>query len=632
MVGEARKRLNVAPSQVSFESRKAAVYENCGALPAARPKSPISEGPWAPPLSPAAAVWQTLQRSANRAFPAPVSAPNEGLAVTDTAAPNIRIDSFIACILFVHRVSLKYTASQYNLGDMQLFEITLVLLAIAVVLLQLARRLQAPYPSMLALVGGCVAVLPFAPHLGIQPDLALALFVAPAVVDSAFDLPPREMLRNWIPLVSLAVVLVLLTTAAVAWAGVALAGLPIAAAIALGAIVAPPDAAAASAVLRQFSLPRRTLSVLQGESLLNDAVALLVFGFAVTAAVAPNGAWHSLAPRLLIAVPGGALVGILAAQLGMRVFPKMAGTLTSIIAQFLITFGTWILAQRLRFSPIVAEVALAAVVAQYMPARTSARDRVNTNAVWSTLVFVLNVLAFLLMGLQARTILNQLQGDALVDALKFAGIILAVVIGVRFAYVMVYGYALRLYARFFNVRALHGRIPSASVGVLVSWCGMRGLVTLATAMALPDDFPRRDVIVLSAFIVVLGTLIVQGFTIRPLIAALRIAPDSALDEEVRDTRKAMFDAALKRLGETPGEEAAALRSEYSAAKEFSVDRSQPDTQYTELRRRAIAAERQLLNELRGRGRIQDDAFHLLEDELDRAELHVAPMSSTWLEG
>ena len=116
---------------------------------------------------------------------------------------------------------------------MQLFEITLVLLAIAVVLLQWARRLRVPYPAMLALVGGCVAVLPFAPHLSIEPSLALALFVAPAVMDTAFDMPPREMLRIWLPLTSLAVVLVLLTTAAVAWAGWAIAGLPLAAAVAL---------------------------------------------------------------------------------------------------------------------------------------------------------------------------------------------------------------------------------------------------------------------------------------------------------------------------------------------------------------------------------------------------------------
>ena len=167
---------------------------------------------------------------------------------------------------------------------MELFESTLLLLAIAVVLLQIARRLRVPYPSLLALVGGCVALAPFAPHLNIEPRLALALFVAPAVLDTAFDLPPREWVRIWLPLVSLAVVLVLLTAAAVAWVGVHYAGLPLAAALALGAIVAPPDAAAAAAVLNEFGLPRRTLAILQGESLLNDAVALLAFSFAVTAA------------------------------------------------------------------------------------------------------------------------------------------------------------------------------------------------------------------------------------------------------------------------------------------------------------------------------------------------------------
>src|SRR5882672_2946567 len=378
---------------------------------------------------------------------------------------------------------------------MPLFEITLVLLAIAVVLLQAARHLRVPYPAMLALVGGCVAALPFAPHLSIEPRLALALFVAPAVMDTAFDMPPREMLRNWLPLTSPAVVLVLLTTAAVAWAGWALAGLPLAAAVALGAIVAPPDAAAAAAVLREFNLPRRTM-----------------------------------------AVPGGALLGVASAALIMRVARKLAGTLSSIIVQFLVTFGTWILAERLSLSPIVAVVALAAVAARYMPARTSARDRINSYAVWATVVFVLNVLAFLLMGLQARIILSQLPADELRHALVFAAIVLGVVIGVRFLLVMTYGAVVRLLQSFFNPRALGAPIPRARIGVLVSWCGMRGLVTLATAFSLPPDFPGRNVIVLSAFTVVLGTLVVQGFTIRPLIALLRIAPDRSLDLEVAEAR------------------------------------------------------------------------------------------------
>src|SRR5271156_6451701 len=276
---------------------------------------------------------------------------------------------------------------------MPLFEITLLLLAISVVLLQVARRLRVPYPAMLALAGGCVATLPFAPHLSIEPRLALALFVAPAVMDTAFSMPPREMLHIWLPLTSLAVVLVLLTTAAVAWAGWAFAGLPLAAAVALGAIVAPPDAAAAAAVLQEFNLPRRTMAVLQGEGLLNDAVALLAFGLAVSAAVSPGRELSALLPRLLIAVPGGALLGVISGALGVRAVLKVAGSLSTIIVQFLLTFGTWVLAERLSLSPIVAVVASAAVVARYLPARTSARDRVNANAVWATVVFVLNVLA-----------------------------------------------------------------------------------------------------------------------------------------------------------------------------------------------------------------------------------------------
>jgi NhaP-type Na+/H+ or K+/H+ antiporter len=505
---------------------------------------------------------------------------------------------------------------------MSLFEVTLLLLSIAVVLLQVARRLRVPYPSLLALAGGCVAVLPFAPQLSIEPRLAMALFVAPAVLDSAFDLPPRELLRIWVPLVSLAVVLVLLTTAAVAFAGATLAGLPVAAAITLGAIVAPPDAAAASAMLREFNLPRRTIAVLQGESLMNDAVALLVFSLALSVAISPGAAWRPLLPRMLIAVPGGAVLGVLVALLGMRAFHKVAGTLSLVIVQFLITYGTWIAAERLQFSPIVAIIALAAVFAHYMPSRTSAQDRVNGYAVWAAVVFVLNVLAFLLMGLQARDIVTQLHGPALNYALIFSAIVLGTVIGVRFAYVMLYGFVLRSFPEFFRTRGV--RIPTAKVGVLVSWCGMRGLVTMATALALPPQFPNRDIIVLSAFVVVLGTLILQGFTVRPLISLLRIEPDSSLDEEVAATRNAMLDAALAELAEAMDQGAEAVRGEYAAARAGNVDRASPVTSYNNLRMKAIAAERRLLNEWRRMGRIQDDAYHLLEEELDRAELHAAP--------
>ena len=516
---------------------------------------------------------------------------------------------------------------------MSLFESTLALLAIAVVLLQLARHLRAPYPALLALAGGCVAALPFAPQLHIEPRLALALFVAPAVMDAAFDMPPRELLRNWLPLVSLAVVLVILTAAAVAVAGTWIAHLPVAAAIALGGIVAPPDAAAAAAMLREFDLPRRTMAVLQGESLLNDAVALLVFGIAVSAAASPGDPWTHLVPRLTVAVPGGAVFGVLVGLLGTRIFARLGETLSHVLLQFLVTYGTWLAADRLGLSPIMAVVALAAVAARYAPARTSARARLNSNAVWAVMVFVLNVLAFLLMGLQARSILTQLQGTALRQALEFAGIVLVVVIAVRFAWVMLYGLLLRSFHTFFETRVLGGaRVPKAAVGVLVSWCGMRGLVTLATAFALPQEFPGRDVIVLSAFTVVLGTLVVQGFTMRPLIALLRIAPDSSLDEEVAAARQGMLEAALAALDGVTEEGVEGLRAEFAAERDASSSRSRPTTSYDRARLLGVLAARRFLIEQRRRGRILDDSYHRLEDELDRAELQSAPLDSTLLDG
>ena len=505
---------------------------------------------------------------------------------------------------------------------MALFESALVLLTAAVLLLFAARKLGVPYPAMLALAGGCVAALPWAPRVAIEPHLALALFVAPAVVDSAFDMPPRILLRHWLPLTSLAVMLVLATTAAVAWAGVSLEGLALPAAIALGAIVAPPDAAAASAVLQQFNLPRRTMAVLQGESLLNDAVVLLIFGAAVSAEAMQAGTWVASVPLMLIAVPGAVVLGFVIGAISVRVASLLAGTQSVIIAQLIATYGGWLLAERLQLSAIITVATLGMFVAHKAPSRTSARDRVSGNAVWAALVFVLNVLAFLLVGLQARDILASLEGDALWRALRFALAVLGIVIGVRIVWVMAYGVILRRWRRGVPKHAHTSPAPGVRIGVFVSWCGMRGLVTLATALALPAQFEGRDTIVLTAFVVVLGTLVLQGFTLRPLITLLRIEPDCSLYDEVSRARVAMLDAALQVLKGKRGAVPSAVRAEYLAARAVAANASRPQgrTLYDELRLEAIARERVVLHRWRRAECIDDDAYHRLEEELDRAEL------------
>jgi Na+/H+ antiporter len=502
---------------------------------------------------------------------------------------------------------------------MALFESTLVLLMVAVLLLQVSRRLGTPYPAMLALAGALVATLPWTPRLVIEPRLALVLFVAPALLDAAYDTAPRELRRYWLPLLSLVLVAVVLTTAAVALAGWALAGLPIAAAIALGAIVAPPDAAAAAAVLKQFKLPRRTLSILQSEGLLNDAVALLIFGAAVSAATGSQYPLATSVPRLLVAVPGGVLVGLLLAKLYLLLRPLVAGTLSTSIVEFASTFGVWIIAERLHLSPIIALVVFAMTLATYNPARQSARERIYSYSVWEAAVFSLNVLAFLLMGLQARIILERLQGANLWGALTFAVVVLAIVILIRLIWVMTYGALVRW------LRPPSMPLPTKKIGLLVSWCGMRGLVTLATAFALPQDFPGRDLIVLSAFTVVLGTLVIQGLTIKPLIRWLRIAPDDSLEKEISFARTAMIKAAVATLNNEQSEAANTVRAEYEAEKRIAEDSSRPqaETEHDRLRRKAIAEERRALADLRSNGRIDDDVFHRLEEELDWAEVNAA---------
>jgi CPA1 family monovalent cation:H+ antiporter len=502
---------------------------------------------------------------------------------------------------------------------MELFESVLTLAVVAIALLQVSRKLAVPYPTMLALAGTLVAALPWTPAIGIDPELALALFIAPALLDAAYDLPPREMQRQWRALLSLAVAAVLLTTAAVAWTAVALQGMSLPAAIALGAIVAPPDAAAAAAMLGRFPLPRRMVSVLKGESLLNDAVALLLFSAAVGVA-SRHGTAGELLPTLALAVPGGLVVGLFGGKAYVALAPRLAGTLGGRFFEFVATFGVWVIAERLQLSAILAVVAFAVVVARHMPERQSALDRVHSYSVWETTVFVLNVLAFLLIGLQAREIVLRLRASERWEALSFGLVVLAVVIGIRVAWVLGHHRVALLLAR------RRGETLPAGFrhALLVSWCGMRGLVTLAIALALPTRFPSRDLIVLAAFTVVLGTLVVQGLTIGPLIRRLRLAPDDSFGRELMAARETLLASAVASLADSGDPSSARVRSDYELERAANAQGGPHASRMVQPRLASLLAQRVRLAELRREGAIDDDVFHALEQELDFAELAASP--------
>jgi len=502
---------------------------------------------------------------------------------------------------------------------MTFFESLLALLAIAIVLLQLSRRIAVPYPALLAAAGVALGLVPGAPTIALDPHTALALFIAPVLIDAAFDFPAAAIRRLWRPLVALAVVAVLLSAGAVTGIGMVAAGLPFYAALALGAIVAPPDAAAATAILGSVRMPRRTVAVLKGESLLNDASALLLFSTAIL--VQRHGGLDAeLALRVGIAAPGGVLLGFLLALLMRRVMPLVSGTLSGNILQFVSGFGAWIVAERLGLSAVLCLVTFAMTMARSAGLTTPPRARIHDYAVWETAVFLLNVLAFLLMGFQARTIVGAMSPDRLLEAARFALIVVTCLILVRMAWVLLYNRLARRYPR------LRGDDQPVSLrqGILVGWCGMRGLVTLATAFALPSHFPQRDLIVLTAFAVVLGTLVVQGLTLVPLVRWLRLDGEDGLAKELAEARADMAQAALAALEGQSGAAAEHWRYGFETKRQSAMRGG--DTKAAEEKRQiglaAAQRQRERLEELRAEQRVGPDAFLILQEELDFAEISL----------
>jgi CPA1 family monovalent cation:H+ antiporter len=504
---------------------------------------------------------------------------------------------------------------------MSFFESLLILLLVAVVLLQFSRRLGVPYPSMLALAGAGVALVPGMPYIALDPHVALALFIAPALMDAAFDFPVGTAKRFWLPLFVFAIGGVIITAASVAWIGWAFAGLPFAAALVLGAIVAPPDAAAATAVLSSMTIPRDTDTILRGESLFNDAAALLIFDAAL-AIQSAGGVDHEVAMHLGLAVPGGIALGLAAAWASQRLRRFVAGTLGGIVLQFVQTFLLWIIAERLELSAVLAIVSFAMAMARGSPGRSSTRMRVQSYAVWTVVVFVLNVMAFLLMGMQVRDIVREMEAGHLGQAIAFALVVIAVVVVVRL--VICVGFN-RIHAWFVTRR---GDPEPATVtqSLLAGWCGMRGLVTLATAFALPADFPQRDIVVLTAFAVVLATLVVQGLTLTPIIRWLKLDRRDAGKGEMVHLRGKIAQAGLSRLEDIASPEAELLRSKFSIERTAFSDETAEQSldAYRRLALKAIAAQREKLEYLRSKHLINVEEYNFLLEEIDWRELAVLP--------
>lgn len=529
---------------------------------------------------------------------------------------------------------------------MQVFEVVIAMLLGGAALAAVARRVGAPYPALVALAGAALALIPGVPTLVLDPELALTLFVAPVLLDAAFDSSPRDMRANWRVIAGLALGAVALTIAVVAIVAHALVpGMPWGAAIALGAIVAPPDAAAATTVLKQLRPPHRLLVILEGESLFNDASALLVYRLAVGATAVGSLSGWSVLPTLLIVTVGSVVLGLVLSRLTLMITGRIRDVATAVVFQFCGTFFVWILAEQLHLSGIITMVVFAIATARRAPELIPARIRIPSYAVWEVAVFVLNVLAFILVGFQLKSIVARVTPEMGAQYAAIAATVCGMAILARIAWVT----GAAAFSRWRCRPRADGKpgpqdaiALSPRAAAVVGWCGMRGTVTLAAALALPTDFPFRDLILTTAFGVTIGTLVLQGLTLRPLMLRLGLEDDGSVDREVRLARVEALRAAVAAAAAQPGAESTDLvRHRYElqlrrAEAGYASDRegaSNLTRMQTSERRAsdgtdddaavvhaALDAQRRRLVELRADGTIGDAAFQRVEEELDWTEL------------
>ena len=516
---------------------------------------------------------------------------------------------------------------------MVVFEIIIALLLGGAILAAVARRIATPYPALVAVAGAALALFPRMPSFVPDPELALALFVAPVLLDAAFDASQRDLRKNWRVVAGLALGAVVVTVAAVAFVAHALVpGLPWAAAVALGAIVAPPDAAAATAVLKQLRPPNRLLVILEGESLFNDASALLIYRFALGVTATGFVSGWSFAGTLIGVGAGSIVLALVLSRIVLFISTRIHDVATSVIFQFCSTFAVWTLAERLHLSGILTMVIFAMALSRRAAQAFAARVRVPSYAVWEVAVFVLNVLAFILVGFQLRQIVERTAWT------QYAGVAAAVCITVILARILwVSGAAFLSRWRCRPGRQKH-ELPgdvvalSGRAAYIVGWCGMRGTVTLAAALALPLNFPHRDLIFFTSFAVVLVTLVVQGVTLRPLIAWLDVHDDGSVEREVQLARVETLRAALDASqGFEGGESTALLRRRYELRLRRAQENNpanESDLKDAEVVRAATSAERRRLIELRENGTIGDAAFQQVEQELDLRELDLPELAQT----
>jgi monovalent cation/hydrogen antiporter len=518
---------------------------------------------------------------------------------------------------------------------------TVILLLVAVIaLVTIARRVLIPYPIFLVLGGLVLSLVPNLPVVGLDPDMVFLIFLPPILWSAAYFTSLRDFRANLRSITLLAVGLVLATTAAVAVVARALMpGLPWPVAVALGAIVSPPDAVAATAIARRLGIPHRVVTILEGESLVNDASALVLYRTAVAAAVTGTFGRAQALEQFVLASVGGVVVGLVVGFLTRRALRLTDDSVAHTAITLLAPYAAWIIGERTHTSAVLACVAGGLYLRQGFSELVPPATRLQARAVWDLLVFILNGVIFILIGLQLGAIREAGLPGSVQSFLWHGAVISATAIGVRLAWVPLATVIPRLLSPTLRRR---DPIPGWRPVLLVAWIGMRGIVSLAAALALPvttaagAPFPFRNEIIIFTFAVILATLVAQGLTLTPLIRALDLEQDDTLELEEARAREEAARAALTWLDQlaaaawAPREQIERLRAMYTQR----VQRASPShvgdgdaaaaarAAFRRLRHETLTAERRALIALRDEGVVSDEILHRLEQELDVEAMRI----------
>jgi CPA1 family monovalent cation:H+ antiporter len=514
------------------------------------------------------------------------------------------------------------------------------MLALGLILLALSQFVRVPYPILLVLGGAVIGFIPGAPTVQLNPDLVLVAVLPPLLYGGAYFTSLRELRANLKAIGLLAIGLVLVTMVAVAVvAHEVIDGLGWAEAFVLGAIVAPTDPTAASAIAERFGLPTRLVALIEGESLVNDGTALVAYRFAIAAVVTGSFSLFDASWHFVLNVVGGIAVGLAVGYLIRQLRKRLDNPPVEITIALLSGYFGYLPAQALGVSGVLAAVTVGIYMGWHTPELTTAQTRLQGQAVWEIAFLLLNGLLFALVGLQLPNIIDALSGRSTAQLLGYAALVSLVVMGARILW-MLGTYVVALLSS--RARA-DDPAPSWQAKTVIAWSGMRGAVSLAAALALPlttdagGSFPDRNLIIFLTFGVIFATLVLQGLTLAPLICALDLDDGGIGEQEEAEARIMAAEAALQRLDELQVEEwvrddtAERLRGLYGFRQNRFRSRVDPDgdgsledrsINYQRLLRELLDAERMAVQDLRRQGRIGDDVMRRVVRDLDLEEARL----------